>query len=111
LQARIHEGRGNGGNYPLPNPVLLYSSETWVLTNREENRLLVLERKVLCTIFGLKIVDGVYRSRYNFKFDREFNSRNVIGLVKSNRLRYAGHMIRGVKDLYHREPCLERCQK
>jgi hypothetical protein len=41
----------------LFHPVLLYGSET---TKREENRLLVFERKVLRTIYGLKIVDGVY---------------------------------------------------
>jgi hypothetical protein len=72
-------------------PLLLYGSETWVLTKREENRLLVFERKILRTIYGQKIVDGVYRSRYNFNIDREFNSPNVIGgVVKSSRLRYAG---------------------
>jgi hypothetical protein len=40
-------------------PGLLYSSETWVPTKREENLLLVFER-----------------SRYIFELDREFNSRN-----------------------------------
>jgi hypothetical protein len=34
----------------LMRPVLLYNSETWVLTKREENQLLVFERKVLRTI-------------------------------------------------------------
>jgi hypothetical protein len=34
----------------LIRPVLLYGSETWVLTKREENQLLVFERKVLRTI-------------------------------------------------------------
>jgi hypothetical protein len=28
-----------------------------------------------------------------------FKSPNVIGFVRSNRLRYAGHMIRGAEDL------------
>jgi hypothetical protein len=70
------------------------------LIHLEENRLLVLERKVLRTIYGPKIVDGVYRSRYNFELDREFNSVN--GVVKSNRLRYAGHMLRGAEDLPQR---------
>jgi hypothetical protein len=68
-----------------------------MLTKREENRLLDFERKVLRP----KIVKGEYRSRYNFKLDREFNSPNVIGVLKSNRLHYAGHMIRGT---YHRNP-------
>jgi hypothetical protein len=31
----------------LIRPVLLYGSETWVLTKREENQLLVFERRVL----------------------------------------------------------------
>jgi hypothetical protein len=47
----------------------------------------------------------VYRSRYNFEHDREFNSPNVIGVLKSNRLHYAGHMIRGAEDLPQRVPC------
>jgi hypothetical protein len=45
----------------LIRPVLLYGSETWVLTKREENQLLVFERNVLRTICGPKIENGVYR--------------------------------------------------
>jgi hypothetical protein len=40
----------------LIHPVLLYGSETWVLTKREENQLVVFERKVLRTICGPKMV-------------------------------------------------------
>jgi hypothetical protein len=36
--------------------VLLYGSETWVLTKREDNQLLVFEKKVLLTICGPKMV-------------------------------------------------------
>jgi hypothetical protein len=82
----------------LIRPVLLYGSETWGLTKRKENRLLVFGRKVLRTI----VVDGVYRSRYNFELDKEFNSPNAIGVVKSNILRYARRMIRDAKDLPQR---------
>jgi hypothetical protein len=53
-------------------------------------------------IFGAKIVDGVYRSRYNFKLNREFHSPNFIGVSKSNKLHYVGHMIRGAEDLLQR---------
>jgi hypothetical protein len=80
-------------NTTLIRPVLLYDSKTWVLTKREENRLLVFEGKVYP-----KIVDGLYRSRYNFELDGEFNSPNVIGVVKSNRLRNVGER-RDSKDL------------
>jgi hypothetical protein len=70
-----------------------------VLTEREGNQLLVIEKKNLRTIYSPKIVDGVYRSRNNFELDKEFNSPIVIGVVKSNIFWYAGHMIRGAEDL------------
>jgi hypothetical protein len=61
----------------LIRPVLLYGSETWVLTKREEYQLLVFERKVLWMICGPKIENGVYRRRYNHELDKEFNSPNT----------------------------------
>jgi hypothetical protein len=69
------------------------------LTKKEENQLLVFERKVLRTICGLKIKNGVYRKRYNHELDKEFNSPNALNVTKTNRLRYAGHMIRKPEDL------------
>jgi hypothetical protein len=83
----------------LIRPVLLYGSETWMLTRREENQLLVFERKVLCTISGPIIENGVYRRRHNFELNREFDNSSVINVVKTSRLRYAGHMIRRPEDL------------
>jgi hypothetical protein len=83
----------------LIRPVLLYGSETWVLTRREENQLLVFERKVLRTISGPIVENGVYRRRYNFELDSEFDNPSVINAVKTSRLRYAGHMIRRPEDL------------
>jgi hypothetical protein len=54
----------------LIRPVLLYGSETGVFTKREENQLLVFERKVLRTICAPKIVNGVCRKRYNHELDK-----------------------------------------
>jgi hypothetical protein len=55
----------------LIHSVLLYGSETWMLTKREENQLLVFERKVLRTIIcGPKIENGVYKKRYNHELER-----------------------------------------
>jgi hypothetical protein len=86
----------------LIRPVLLYGSETYVLTKREENQLLVIERKVLRTICGLKIENGVCRRRYNHELDKKFNSPNALKVTKTSRLRYAGHMIRRPEDLPQR---------
>jgi hypothetical protein len=82
----------------LISPVLLYGNETWVLTKREENQLVVFERKLLRTICGPKIENDVYRRRYNYELDKEFNSPNALNVTKTSRLRYAGHMIRRPKE-------------
>jgi hypothetical protein len=66
-----------------------------MLTKREENQLLVFERKVLRTI----IENGVYRRRYNHELEREFDSPNALNVMKTSRLRYAGHMNRRPEDL------------
>jgi hypothetical protein len=69
------------------------------VNQREENQLLVFERKVLQTICGPKIEYGVYRRRYNHELDLEFDSPNALNVTKTNRLRYAGHMIRRPEEL------------
>jgi hypothetical protein len=69
------------------------------LTKREENQLLVFERKVLRTICSPKIENGVYRRRYNHELKREFDSPNFLNVTKASRLRYAGDMIRSPEDL------------
>jgi hypothetical protein len=61
--------------------------------------LLVFEKKDLQTIFGPKIKNGVYRSRYNHELDKEFNSPNALNVTKTSKLRNAGHMIRRPEDL------------
>jgi hypothetical protein len=61
--------------------VLVFGSETWVLTKREENQLLVFEKKVLRTICGPKIENDVYRRRYNHELDKEFDSSNAVNVT------------------------------
>jgi hypothetical protein len=68
----------------LIRPVLLYDSETWVLTKREENQLLVFVRMVLGTICGPEIENGVYRRRYNHELDKEFISPNSLNVTNTD---------------------------
>jgi hypothetical protein len=82
----------------LIHPVLLHGSATWVLPKKEENKLLVFDRKVLRTICG----PGVYRRRHNHEIDKEFNSPNALNVTKTNRLRYVGHLIRRTEYLPQR---------
>jgi hypothetical protein len=71
----------------LIRPVLLYGSD-WVLTGGEPTARF-REEGALRTISGPIVENGVYRRRYNFELDREFDNPSVINVVKTSRLRYA----------------------
>jgi hypothetical protein len=80
----------------LIRPVLLYGSETWVLSKREENQLPIFERKVLRTICGPKIENGICRRKYNHELDEEFNSPNALNVTMTSRLFYWGRIVLGI---------------
>jgi hypothetical protein len=52
---------------------------------KEEYKLLVFGRKVLRTIWGLKIKNDVYRRRYNNELDKECDSPNALNVTKTSR--------------------------
>jgi len=75
-------------------PVVLYGCETWSLTLREERRLRVFENRVLGRVFGPKRdeVTGEWRKLHNEEL-RYLNSLpNIVRVVKSRRMRWAGHV-------------------
>jgi hypothetical protein len=77
-------------------PVILYGCETWSLTLREEHRLRVFENKVLRRIFGKKKykVTGGWRKLHDEELRDLCSSPSIIGIIKSRRMRWAGHVAR-----------------
>jgi hypothetical protein len=76
-------------------PVVLYGCETWSLTLREEQRLTVFEKRVLRKIFGPKREeDGSWRKLHNDELHRLYSSPNILRVIKSRRMRWAGHVAR-----------------
>jgi hypothetical protein len=77
-------------------PVVLYGWEGSSLTLREECRLRVFENKVLRRVFGPKRdeVTGEWRRLHNKELYALYSSPNIIRVIKSRRLRWAGHVAR-----------------
>jgi hypothetical protein len=66
------------------------------LTLREEQRLSVFENRVLRRIFGPKRDEatGEWRRLHNEEINDLYSSPNVIRVIKSRRMRWAGHVAR-----------------
>jgi hypothetical protein len=67
---------------------------------REEHRLRVFENSVLRRIFGLKREeDGLWRKLHNDELYSLFSSLNIVRVIKSRRITWAGHvehMVEGI---------------
>ena len=74
-------------------PVVLYGCETWSLILREEHRLRVFENRVLKRVFGPKRdeVTEEWRKLYNEELSDLYSLPNIVRVVKSRRMRWAGH--------------------
>jgi hypothetical protein len=73
-------------------PVVLYGCEIWSLTLGEEHRLRVFENGVLKGIFGPKREeDGSWRELHNDDLHSLYPSPNIVRVIKSRRMRWAGH--------------------
>jgi len=74
----------------------MYGCETWSLILREERKLRVLENMVLRRIFGPRRdeVTGECRRLHNEELNDLYSSTNIVRVIKSRRIRWAGHVAR-----------------
>ena len=72
----------------------MYGCETWSLALREERRLRIFENRFLRRIFGSKRDDvrGEWRRLHKEELYAPYSSPNNIRVIKSRRLRWAGHV-------------------
>ena len=77
-------------------PVVLYGCETWSLTLREERRPRVFENVVLRRIYGPRRdeVTWEWRRLHNEELNDLYCSPNIVRVIKSRGMRWAGHVSR-----------------
>jgi hypothetical protein len=74
-------------------PVVTYASETWVLKEKEINKLMMFERKIMRKIFGpTRTADGYWRIKNDQEINDTLKWQNIIGFIKEQRLSWLSHI-------------------
>ena len=78
------------------NVFISYGCEAWSLTLRRERKLRVFENVVLRRIFGPRRdeVMGEWWRLHNEELNDLYSSPNIVRVIKSRRMRWAGHVAR-----------------
>ena len=75
-----------------------YGGETWTLTKKEEQALLIFERKLCRRIYGPKHENGKWKSRTNQELEEMSKGDNIVKWIKGQRISWLGHLERMDED-------------
>ena len=78
----------------LIRPVVTYGAETWTMTKKEEQVLLIFERKIFRRICGPKYEDGEWRIRTDQELEELNKGENIVKWIKGHRISWLGYLER-----------------
>ena len=98
----LHKGRETlyylHDKYYSIRPVVSCGAEVWTLTKKEEQALLIFERKIFRRIYGPKYENGEWKSRTNRELDEMSKGENIVKWIKGQTIRWSGHLERMEED-------------
>jgi len=75
-----------------------YGAEAWTLTKKEEQALLIFERKIFRIIYGAKYEKREWKSRMNRELEEMSKGENIVKWIKGQRISWLGHLQRMEED-------------
>ena len=72
------------------------------MTKKEEQALLIFERKIFRKIYGTKYEKGEWKSRTNRELEEMSKGGNIVKWIKGQRISWLGHLER-IKDRMHKK--------
>jgi len=75
-----------------------YGVEAWTLTKKEEQAVLIFERKIFRRIYGSKYENGEWKSRTNRELEEMNKGENIVKWIKRQRISWLGHLQRMEED-------------
>jgi hypothetical protein len=80
---------------------IIYSYKTlytWMMTKKEEQALLIFERKIFRRICGPKYEDGEWKIRTNRELEELNKGENTVKWIQGQRISWLGHLERMEED-------------
>jgi hypothetical protein len=68
------------------------------MTKKEEQALLIFERKIFRRIYGAKYEDGEWKRRTNRELEELSKGENIVKWIKGQRISLLGHLERMERD-------------
>jgi hypothetical protein len=75
-----------------------YGAEAWTVTKKDEQSLLLLERKIFRRIYSPKYENGEWKSRSNREIEEMNTGENIVKWIKGQRISWLGHLERMEED-------------
>jgi len=82
----------------LIRPLVTFGVETWTVTKKEEQALLIFERKIFRRIYGPKYEDGEWKIRMNRELEELNKGENIVKWIKGQRISWLVHLERMEED-------------